>query len=546
MKTLGCIILLVFLVPPVFGEVAVFPYRVENISSDFADDSGGQYSKLLSVALSLATRLDVTSQRDVLADAYRLKLNANSTISADDLMRLGQGKGIDYILTGKIAVSGGRYVSESILFSVKEGRSIQKAKTSAPSLFELAEKDVHEFFSFYEKPMPEYASAALDIAFIIDCSFAVTNEWNSIKQAVTEAGGYFSQRGKTSFRVYLVPFSGNYGFDKASVADSLLSLKNNLAKLKPSGAYTDASFGTAMRYAVKSILWRKNASRRIVIITNSRISSSGFPEQYGMLAKRAGLAIDSVLLGKLAYESAGVPLSLGSASGGLGRYVSYHQRAAAPDGKSRDVFFERGRIFYSASGFSAWRGGLLKQNGYQSALASALPGLDEIYADKRAGDPYSLVSAYSSLSGERVIDKGPLENNIARLVMDSAALCRDETTSAPVGGITVSDGSASIMADVFSEADMRFFESKSKSGEFFSLGVSVADDKDSPYGIRPAAVSRNLHLEDVPSVLRVSIKDLVQKKEHYGNGLLKPPVWFIRVQVQGVRSYSEKTDIRDE
>jgi len=374
----------------------------------------------------------------------------------------------------------------------------------------------------------------------------VLNELAFIKQGISEAAAGIAQRGKTSYRIYLVPFSSDYGFDKASVSESLPALAGNLAKLKPSGTCTDAAFGTSLRYAIKNILWRANASRRIVIITNSPVSSKAFPEQYGMIAKKSNLTVDSIILGKLTYDSAVQPLSISSASGGLGSYVSYYQRIVTADGSSRDVFFERGRIFFART-FTGWRSGILRGNVYMPALASPLEGLDEIYGDKKAADPYSLASVYASRSGERIIDKGPLDNNIVQLINVSASKCRGDAGNAPSGVITVSDGSTSIMVDVFGDTDMRFFTTKSKTGEFFTLGISVADDKDSPYGIRPAAVSRDLTQEDISPLISVSIKDLVQKKDYYAaNGFLKPPVWFIRVYVQSARQYFEKKDIRDE
>ena len=524
----------------------VIPYRVENPSGDFADDSGRQYAKLLSVAIFLGSKIEVTPQRDILADASRLGINLNGPLDTNDLLNIGRPKGIDYILTGKIARGGGKYVSDSLLFSVKEARIVNKAKTSAPTLFELVRKDIHELFPLYERNLPQYAASAVDMAFLIDCSYSVSNEWTSIKQGITEATSGFAQRGKTNFRIYLAPFSSNYGFDKASVSESLPALAGNLAKLKPSGTYTDAAFTASLNYAIKNIRWRANASRRIVIITNSPASSKGFHEQYGVMAKKSDLAVDSIILGKLAYDSAAQPLSISSASGGSGSYAAYHQRIVAADGTGRDIFFERGRIFFSRI-FGEWRSGILKTNAYQPALASPLEGFDEVYGDKRADDPYSLSSVYASRSGERIMDKGPLENNIVQLINASASKCRSEAGNTPSGVITVSDGGASIMVDVFSDADMRFFTAKSKTGEFFTLGVSPADDKDSPYGIRPAAVSRDFTQEDIPSLISVSIKDLAQKKDYYAaNGFLKPPVWFIRVYVQNTRQYSEKKDIRDE
>ncbi|MCL2026697.1 MAG: hypothetical protein FWG92_07840, partial [Leptospirales bacterium] len=534
------LLLFIFIFTPVYGELMVLPYRVENPSGDFADDSGRQYAKLLSVALSLGSKIEVTPQRDILADASRRGINLNDPLDADDLLNIGRAKGINYVLTGKIAKSGGRYLCDSILFSIKEARIINKAKISAPTLFELAGKEIHELFPLHKRDIPQYASTAVDIAFLVDCSHSVSNEWAAIRQGMTEAAAGFAQRGKTNFRIYLVPFSSNYGFDKASVSESLPTLNANLAKLKPSGTYTDAAFTASLRYAVKNILWRANASRRIAIITNSPISSKGFSEQFGIIAKKSGLAIDSIILGKLAYDSAIQPLSLSSASGGLGSYVSYHQRVVAADGTGRNVFFERGRIFFSRM-TAEWRSGILRTNSYQPELASPLEGFDEIYGDTRAADPYNLSSIYTTRSGERIIDRGPLENNIVQLINASASKCRSEAGASPSGVITVNDGSVSIMVDVFSDADMRFFTAKSKTGEFFTLGISVANDKDSPYGIRPAAVSRDFTPEDIPLIISVSIKDLAQKKDYYAsNGLLKPPVWFIRVYVQNARQYFEK------
>lgn len=548
LKTLGIMAALFFISFPVYAEVAVLPYRVENPSQNFASDSGRQYAKLLSVALSLSTRLEVTSQRDILADMTRFGLNPDRTISADDLMSFSGNKGIDYILTGKLSKAGDKYISESILFSVKEKRTVQRAKITASSLFELTEKDVHEFFSMYEKAVPKYIDNVVDIAFLIDCSFAVSKEWPSIKEGIIALAESLTQRGRTSLRIYLIPFSQNHGFDKASVADnSIVRLKENLNRLRPAAAHSDASFVRGLEYAVKSILWRKDANRKIILITNSKLSTGSFPQQYAIMAQKAGIAVDSIMLGRLNHESAEIPTVLASGTGGAVNYATYHQRVFNTDGQGRELFFERGRLLYSTYPLPSWRQGVLTANRFNSAAAAPREGLEEIHSDKIIADPYNLPSAYNNSAEERIINPGQLENNISFVIKESAAKLTNPTSDNTIAGkITVSDGNASIIIDVSKAEDMAFFEQKNRTREFFNIGVTISPDKGNQYDIRLLAVSRNLNTEDIPSLINVTIKDLVQKKESYmRNGLLSPPVWFIRVQVQQVRAYSETNDIRD-
>ena len=550
LKILGSAIALFFMALPIYAEVAVFPYRVENPSENFANDSGKQYAKLLTVALSLSTRLDVTSQRDVLTDSARMGLDPDRTISSDDLLTLGRHKSIEYIFTGRISKAGNRYISESILFSVKEARIIQRAKITASSLFELASKDIHEFFPMYEKPMPKYTENMLDIAFLVDCSFAASREWPSIKEGIIDSAEFLTQGGRTSLRVYVIPFSDSYGFDKSFVAEnSIMKLKENLNRLKPAGTHSDASFARGLQYAVKSILWRKNAGRKIILITNSRLSTSGFPQQHSAAAKQAGLTIDAIMLGRLEYNTAEVPLVLASGSGGTASYASYHQRVFNANGQSRDLFFERGRLLYSASALPEWKQGVFKTNKFNPAAAMPHDALDEVRSEKLIADPYSLPSVYDKSAGERVVNSGKLEDNIAYVIKNSVSGIKGLATTENIvaGKITVTDGNTSVIIDVPKKEDMRFFENKQQSGEFLNIGVTLSVDKESAYGLRFTAVSRNLNTEDIPSLINVSIRDIAQKKEQYmRNGLLSPPVWFLRVKVQQVRNYSEAKDIRDE
>jgi hypothetical protein len=545
-KRLAIILSLILTAAPLLAETAVFPYKVKTPSDFFTAEQGVEYSRLMSVGLTLRTGLQITSQRDVLADAGRHRIRIDGNVSADELAALGRGRYLEHIITGSLSRVGSGYMSEAILFSVKEGRVVQRARVTAGNFPDLAEKEIHDLFPSQERREPAHVQNSVDCVFLVDSSYSSAREWSSIRDGILEAAGVMTQRGDAAARMYIVPFSEHHSFEKASLADnSLMGLRKNLEAIKPMGGFSAGNFRKSLNYAVKSVTWRQGSVRHIVIITNSAIPASGFPEQYAVQARARGILIHSVILGRLRYDSAEVPSSLARMTGGSDRYVTYHQRLYNADARAIDLYFERGRLFYSTTGYGQWQKGLLESNRYQPGQARPRPGLDELQGRDLIPDPYGLPARYSAFSDDRVIRETGLENNIGGIINSLVAHSNASGKSA-AGEVLVSDGAVSIWVSVESDADLRFFDSRRRSGMMFPMGMSFSADPARPYGIRPMSVSLRLESEDVPAVLKTGFTELIKKKDQCLNsGFFNPPVWFVTVRVQDIRSYGRRQDIRE-
>ena len=52
--------------------------------------------------------------------------------------------------------------------------------------------------------------------------------------------------------------------------------------------------------------------------------------------------------------------------------------------------------------------------------------------------------------------------------------------------------------------------------------------------------------EQVPALATAALREIMEKPSHYtSNGLLSPPVWFIRVRVERVERLRDGVDVRD-
>ena len=162
--------------------------------------------------------------------------------------------------------------------------------------------------------------------------------------------------------------------------------------------------------------------------------------------------------------------------------------------------------------------------------------------------PYALPEAYARITMERIINKGPLENNIEELVRRAAGAAPGRGT-APVAGkgrVLVSDGKVSFWIDVPDGEFMDYFEDGQKSGAMVLLGVMVKKDPNATYGVSLVPKLRGLSGDLVPQSLRAGLGDIVRRADYYTTkGLSYPPVWFVSVKVESAERARQRDDIRD-
>ncbi len=520
-------------------ETGVFPYRTANPSEDLPESSGQEYARMLTVILSLATDTGTVSQREMLAETGQLGLSPSVLLTGQDLNMLAERISADRILAGTVSRSGGKFMSESVLYSVKDGRVIQNASVTADSMEKLAEKEIREYFPLEFIQQSAYPASMTDTVFLVDCSFSTAGDWDSVKQGVLTAGERLFSGGRNSARICLVPFGDRTESPavRALNSENLSELKKNLSSLRPSGTCSDSSFKKSIEYAVKSFLWRKDAEKKIIIITNSVIGRQA-AGSCGMTAGRAGIKTDSVLLGKLNFEKAQVFEALSEETGGTVRYAAYHKKIFDINGRSRELYLQQGRLFCSSELLN-WKKGILNRTQDRTGFMASGDGLTEIITGSRQPEPDTMEKCWTAVSGERTLNSRETENN-ASLAIGS---CTDMHSATEAGRILVYDGELSIWVSLADPESAGFFQRKKTSGEYLELGVSVYGDSSSPYGIVPVCTSSGLNSDDIPSACRVRIKDLIKKKDE--SGLMNPPVWFLRVKIQEVRGADRTMDIRN-
>ncbi|RPI93599.1 MAG: hypothetical protein EHM32_07795, partial [Spirochaetales bacterium] len=253
------------------AEVAVIPYRIANSSDQFNETTGAQYAKLLGLALLLKKGIEPYSPRELQVDMSSFSIDPRRSISGESLDALGRGRLIDLILTGTLSRSGGVYTSESVLYSTAQRKVISRERLRADSLFALAERDIREIFVTYpDRAAPGAAIASVDAVLVLDTSYNVSREWDAIKSGITAFASGVSGDWDASLRLYVAPFSDAPAAPKAARAiTSPLSLRQELASIRPRGGAGPAALGKALAYAIDAVPWRAEATKVLLVISNS-------------------------------------------------------------------------------------------------------------------------------------------------------------------------------------------------------------------------------------------------------------------------------------
>ena len=351
LRILYALALLCAFVPARAAELAVIPYRVGNPSSDFPESTGGEYARVLTVAsLLMKEDVEVTSPREIETDLDRMKISTQEVITRDDLDLLGRTRRIDYFLAGNLSRKGGRYISESVLYSVREGRVIARAGVEDEDLLGLAGKEIREALVVYRNRKtvrePDQGGATEDALFLLDTSYRMSADWATVRDAVVGYAAELIDTRRADTRVYIVPFSDRAAYATSSVSvNSIASVRSELDKLKPAGSAGGGDFIKSLKYALNSVRWRAGG-RTLVIISNSRFGSRE-AETFAVMARKKGIRIRAISLGGIPGEGSEVLDRIANSNGGVHAHASYHQRLYNADGEPVEVYMENGRLFRS-------------------------------------------------------------------------------------------------------------------------------------------------------------------------------------------------------
>ncbi|HQO02084.1 MAG TPA: vWA domain-containing protein [Spirochaetota bacterium] len=540
------------------AEVAVFPYKIENPSVYFPVTTGTEYAKLLSVASIIKKGLEVYSPRDIDADVRRKNINPQGSVTEENLYHLGKSRYIDHVLIGSLFRKGGQYVSESLLYSVKDRKVLVTARVRGSNLFELAEKEVQAVFTQYDDVQRAAQNMPVDAAFVIDMSYNVAAEWNAIRKGVSRFASVLTDNWTMNAGITVVPFStGHSGNSAAHNLKTAFSLKQALDRLHPRGNGTVSDFENALSHAVRSIPWRSRSSKVMVLISNSPLERSRYLENYAYMARKKNITIYTVSLGRMHASGRGCLKDVAAIGNGDHYNVAYHQRVFDVKGSSIDLFFEDGRLFESESLSREWKRGLFHYAGSgHSKRAQTRSFLKEIFFNdsRYRVDSGTMKAHYEKLAGTRIINTESLETNLSDLMPQIAEkhFSRGRWTEGKrdhsLGRVLLEDGRTTLWVQVKSQRDLDFFRNKKQSGLLFPLGVGVERKRSAPFGvsIRPEWYITGVSTDYIPDMMKTSLEKLIQSPDRYaGSGLYSPPVWFVDVKVGKILGARDRRDIRE-
>ena len=535
------------------SEVAILPYKVNNPSKYFPKRKGKEYAKLLSCIALIKKKITVTSPRDIDIDLRRLKINPNGIITGHSLYQLGKTRYLDYILSGTITKAGGTYISRSVLYSVSEKKVILKINKKSKNLFKLARSEVNEAFVRFDDIIIDYSKSAgtVDTVFIVDLSYSINKDWGSIKYSIINFVSRLIDRRGIDSKICVIPFSdrlstANHIFSENSVRD----IKKGLKGLNPVGGTSYEGFTKALRYAVKSVRWRRGASKKIIVIANSDINRARQSQNYAYMAGRMGIKINTISLGHLQGDKSEIVRSISSTSGGVHKHVSYYQKMYDKNASPINIYYENGRMFKSREYDRSWRDGLLEGNKYDVRYGKPRGFLSELFFDASGIDvnPYFMPKFYRKISGHYIINQKGLENNINTIMqnMTSSFFKAGKKKGKRIGKVLLSNGKVSFWAYIDNEEKSKFYRNKSRARFYFPLGIVIRKNRRNAYGLSFIPKIFNVASGYIPRSMMTTLKKIIKRKHYYmTRGLFYPPIWFVKVKVERVRLYKGVIDIRD-
>lgn len=533
-------------------ETAFLPYRVDVPSKDFPVTLGAEYAKLLSTG-ALIAGLEVHSPRELEADLVRSGIDPQGTVSGEELASLGKSRLIDHFIIGTLYKKASGYVSESVLFSVKKGSVISRARVSAADLVELGERELAALFPGKARFPGRLPVQKNDIAIVFDCSYAVASEWRSVKKGIAELAAHMTGNWNDDARVSLVPFSSFYGFAHAAHAlKNAFSLMRAMENVAPKGSGTEKAFEQAFADSVRNIRWRSDAVKRVVLISNTPLSRNNRLQNTAQSARRKGIRVHTVALGGIYGEGRNCLAELSAIAGGRHFDVAYHKKIFDARGEEINLYLEAGRLFTSDGYEGRWKDGLFitRQGGPQSARPKKF--FKEIFFDDKKSTPVpaKMGRLYEEYSKTPIVREDELVNNMSNLasVIVEKTSVPGQRESKSLGRVLVYQDSYSIWVEVVRPEDLDFFRKKVKSKEVFLLGVSIEEKREEPFGIRfnPGRYITNVPSEYLPDLLKVRLENVVKEKGHYSShGFFNPPIWFVELKAERVK-FHKGSDVRDE
>lgn len=525
------------------ATIAVVPYRVD---PPLEKITGKDYSRLVSLGIILMKNIEVVSPEEVEIAMQQTGVKPEGTISAEDLQAMGLKCRADYVLIGTIRKTGGMYQFENVLFSVKGNSVLSRNSNKAKDLYSIVHQEIRDTLISISEKKAASSKGTADIAFVTDMSYSMSTEWGEVRNAIIDFSSALISRYGIDTRVYIIPCSDKRSFESVTVhQNSIRDLKERLNSLAPSGTTDTKTLIASLNYALGNIKWRRDASKQIIIINNSKTESLFLAEKYSSDAKRRDIRVHSISGGRRGSDFSDAE-RLSELTGGLNYSISYHQRVHDPSGGKHEIYMQRGRVFHSLGEYTAWRDGILASKGKNPKYVRTPSSLDEIYQNRVSPWPEKLAEVFSLGTGIRVMEKNPVQSNIGD-ILDSMRDNFFKTANGSFSGkALISDGRLSMWVKVKDPAVMRRLEENAEKGFFIRCGFNIRTSQSEAYGVDLTPVTTEISSDYITDFVRTSLTDIVKNRDYYtSKGIGKPPIWFVDVKIENTERYDLKPDVRE-
>jgi len=512
-----------------FATIGVISYKPIGVSLE--KNYGLEYAKILSVTIKLKKKSFVVSP-DSLNKSLNLRgVDSSKNLTKEDLVYLCKVGELDYLLTGILIKKRNSFFVKSILFSKRTGVIVSRFRGSAKNLFLLAEKEINHLFPMLPDRKIDFSRKKIDLLFLLDLSYNIRKEWKLVKNDVVKISNSLLNNSNYNCRLYVVPFSRRYTFDRAFYSNSsTLVIKRGLNRLSPRGKPNKINFIKSLRYSTKSIQWRKNAEKKIFLFLNSKLGITTDLYSYSFFAKSKGVKFYYFPFGKLNF------------------YDNEFLRdfAVSTGGKLVPIYY--GKTFYSAKGIEYNL--LCAKNRYflnRSKSLNVIPNvLDEIFFSKRyTPSPYNMDRVFAEKRNLKILRRANLYNNLFKKIEDLLGL-NQFMGKKSFNKILCYDGQISVWTNIPGGISFSYLKKISKDNFYHRVAFLLKRDSSSLYGIRFIPILFKIDSSIVPKKMITTFKKIIKnKKQYFKNSFKNMSIWFVDVKIPMVKESRKTEDIRE-
>jgi len=501
---------------------------------------------MLSLGILMMKDTDVLSPEEADIGMKQLGINPEGSVDAEDLNSFGIKYNLTYILLGSISKSKGEFAFDNVLYSVRDRKVLSRNHNSTRDIYKLVQLEIKDTLINFGRKKAVTGKSQADIVFLFDTSYNISDEWSDVRSAISEFSSTLISRLNIDTRIYLAPFSDRKSFDSVTVhQNTIKELNEKLSSLQPGGGSSLDKFSSLLNYTIKNIKWRSNASKEIYIINNSKLDGMFVPERIAVEAKKKGVHINVISAGRITSEYTDIE-RLSALTKGKNYSISYHQRVFDKSGTRHDLYLQRGRIFHSIAAYSEWKKGILSSNNKNPKYVKPPESLDEVFHTRSILTPDKLVQTFSEYTGIIIMQKEPLQNNMAEIVSSLQSGLSKSSGTSYYGRALISDGKVSFWVKVKDKKIMDIFDRQGTSGFYLKTGFNIRKSDSDAYGIELIPVTADISSDYIPALAKTTLTDIVKNQEFFiTNGIGSPPVWFVEVKIENVERYDLKIDVRD-